>query len=95
MPECCADHVLGIHAQVWNRSLCSELQVPMHPDASVLQRLRERTEGFGKSTEVKAMFWSDRRLQGQAKIKFLHDLAGSSYIVVSLLPVVFVFLGLQ
>lgn len=57
-------------------------------------KVRGSTEGFGKSTEVKAMFWSERQLpQGQAKINFVHDLAGSSYIVVSLLPAVLVFLG--
>ena len=87
MPECCAGCVLGVCARVWSRSLCCELQVPRHMDASVFQRLRERTEGFGKSPEVKVMFWSERQLpQGQAKIDSAHDLEDSFYVVISLLP---------
>lgn len=90
--ERCADRVLGVYACVWCRCLCCELQVPRHMGASVLQRLRERTEGFGKSPEVKVMFWSERQLpQGQAKVDFAHDLAGSSYVVVSLLPLMFLY----
>lgn len=60
---------------------------PKHMGASVLQRLRERNEGFGKSPEVTVMFWSERQLpQAQAKVGFIHDLAGSSSVVVSSLP---------
>lgn len=68
MPKCCADGVLWVYAPVWSRSLSCELQVLGHIYASVLQRLGERSEGFGKSPDVKMMFWRERQLpQGRLR----------------------------
>lgn len=64
------------------------------PGTQALQceRLGERTEGFGKSPEAKVMFWNERQLpQGQAKVDFVHDLVDSSFVVVSALPLMFLY----